>query len=104
MEYFLKCGEQYAIDAETAKGRTMLTREEADSLLDESKNALVEMLCNMSHQIDMLNDKLTANDEEIERMKAIIEEAIKKPMGVEPHSWSDYKMEKSKCMLINIKG
>ena len=24
MEYFLKCGEQYAIDAETAKGHQMI--------------------------------------------------------------------------------
>lgn len=48
----------------------MLAREEADNLLDESKNELVEMLCNMSDQIDMLNDKLTDKDEEIERLKA----------------------------------
>ena len=40
----------------------MLTRKEADNLLDESKNELVEMLCNMSYQIDMLNDKLKAKD------------------------------------------
>ena len=46
----------------------MLTREEADNLLDESKNELVEMLCNMSYQIDMLNDKLKAKDKEIERL------------------------------------
>ena len=31
---------------------------------------------------------------EIEKLKTIIEEAIRKPMGVEPHSWSDYKMQK----------
>ena len=31
---------------------------------------------------------------EIEKLKTIIEEAIRKPMGVEPHSWSDYKMLK----------
>ena len=35
-----------------------------------------------------------AKDEEIEKLKSIIEEAIRKPMGVEPHSWSDYKMLK----------
>lgn len=32
--------------------------------------------------------------EEIEKLKTIIEEAIRKPMGVEPHSWSDYKILK----------
>ena len=68
----------------------MLTREQADNLLDESKNELVEMLCNMSYQIDMLNDKLKANDEEIERLKKAIdtsieeiEYAIKKPQYTE---------------------
>ena len=40
--------------------------------------------------------QLKAKDEEIERLKAIAEEAIKKPMGVQPHSWSDYKMKDNK--------
>ena len=40
--------------------------------------------------------QLKAKDEEIEMLKAIVEEAIKKPMGVEPHSWSDYKMKDNK--------
>ena len=38
--------------------------------------------------------RVKAKDEEIEKLKSIIEEAIRKPMGVEPHSWSDYKMLK----------
>ena len=37
------------------------------------------------HSIE-LNEVVKAKDEEIERLKAIVEEAIKKPMGVEPHS------------------
>lgn len=60
-------------------------------------NPLIEIHNGIIDQI--FNDheaQLKAKDEEIERLKAIIEEAIKKPMGVEPHFWSDYKMEKSK--------
>lgn len=38
--------------------------------------------------------QLKAKDEEIELLKFIVEESIKKPMGVEPHSWSNYKMLK----------
>ena len=40
--------------------------------------------------------RVKAKDEEIEKLKSIIEEAIRKPMGVEPNSWSDYKMQKDK--------
>ena len=38
--------------------------------------------------------QLKAKDEEIELLKFIVEESIKKPMGVEPNSWSNYKMLK----------
>ena len=38
---------------------------------------------------------------EIEKLKTIIEEAIRKPMGVEPHSWSDYKMQKDNTWVSN---
>ena len=46
--------------------------------------------------IDLDNKEklLKVKDEEIEKLKLIVEEAIRKPMGVEPHSWSDYKMLK----------
>ena len=37
---------------------------------------------------------IKAKDDEIELLKFIVEESIKKPMGVEPHSWSNYKMIK----------
>ena len=37
--------------------------------------------------------QMKSKNEEIERLKAIVEEAIRKPMGVEPHSWSDYKIK-----------
>ena len=39
--------------------------------------------------------QLKAKDEEIELLKSIVEEAIRKPMGIEPHSWSDYKIKKA---------
>lgn len=48
--------------------------------------------------IKSLEAQLKAKDDEIELLKFIVEESIKKPMGVEPHSWSDYKMSKDrKC-------
>ena len=45
---------------------------------------------------DNFGEKLQDKDDEIELLKFIVEEAIKKPMGVEPHSWSDYKMLRGK--------
>ena len=46
--------------------------------------------------IDLDNKEklLKVKDKEIEKLKLIVEEAIRKPIGVEPHSWSDYKMLK----------
>lgn len=38
--------------------------------------------------------RVKTKDDEIEKLKSIIEEAIRKPMGVEPNSWSDYKILK----------
>ena len=38
--------------------------------------------------------QIEEKDKEIEKLSSIVEEAIRKPMGVEPHSWSDYKMQK----------
>ena len=38
--------------------------------------------------------QLKAKDEEIELLKQCVEEAIKRPMGVEPSLYSDYKMLK----------
>ena len=72
----------------------MITKEEADGLENETPKELVDMLCTQSELIDLLKTQLKAKDEEIEKLKSIIEEAIRKPMGVEPHSWSDYKMLK----------
>ena len=37
---------------------------------------------------------LKAKDEEIALLKKCVEEAIKRPMGVEPSIYSDYKMSK----------
>lgn len=60
-----------------------------------SNNKLIQFYL---EQIKGLEAQLKAKDEEIERLKLIVEEAIRKPMGVEPHSWSDYKMLKdSEC-------
>ena len=66
---------------------------------DEIKDLQTAMIKLNEHYHTAKNElkvELKAKDEEIERLKAIIEEAIKKPMGVEPHSYSDYKMEKLK--------
>ena len=43
---------------------------------------------------DEFGEQLKDKDYEIELLKSIVEEAIRKPMGIEPHSWSDYKIKK----------
>ena len=53
----------------------MITKEDADNLLYESKEDLVDMLCTQSELIDDLYIKLKAKDEEIERLKAELEES-----------------------------
>ena len=45
---------------------------------------------------DEHGEQLQDKDYEIELLKSIVEEAIRKPMGIEPHSWSDYKMLRGK--------
>ena len=58
---------------------------------------LLESMCNLGLETQNKYSRIVkAKDKEIERLKTIVDEAIKKPMGVEPHSWSDYKMEKTK--------
>ena len=49
---------------------------------------------NLIEAINELREFVARKDEEIEKLKLIVEEAIRKPRGVEPHSWSDYKMLK----------
>ena len=49
---------------------------------------------NLNELMDFFIAQLKAKDDEIELLKFIVEESIKKPMGVEPHSWSNYKMLK----------
>ena len=44
---------------------------------------------------DEFGEQLKDKDYEIELLKSIVEEAIRKPMGIEPHSWSDYKIKKA---------
>ena len=80
-----------------------MTREEAkDKMLTESvqyKNGLrtvaLRKINNFIDKIfDEFGEQLKDKDYEIELLKSIVEEAIRKPMGIEPHSWSDYKMQK----------
>ena len=44
---------------------------------------------------DEFGEQLKDKDYEIELLKTIVEEEIRKPMGIEPHSWSDYKIKKA---------
>ena len=46
--------------------------------------------------IEQLKAQIKAKDEEIKLLKQCVEEAIKRPMGVEPSLYSDYKMLKDK--------
>ena len=48
----------------------MISKDDADNLLYESKENLVDMLCTQSELVDDLYIKLKAKDEEIERLKA----------------------------------
>ena len=79
-------------DAKALLGSTALLMFEHDgtSTLDGDKTL---------HIIDKIFDEheehLMDRDDEIELLKSIVEEAIRKPMGIEPHSWSDYKIKKA---------
>ena len=47
----------------------MITKEDADNLLYESKEDLVDMLCTQSELIDDLYSQLKKRDEEIEMLQ-----------------------------------
>lgn len=74
-----------------------MTREEAKKNIDNI-DFLYFKIDIVNYVIDKIFDEfgeqLQDKDDEIELLKSIVEEAIRKPMGVEPHSWSDYKMQK----------
>ena len=74
-----------------------MTREEAKNSIDEI-DFLTWQIDIINNTIDQIFDEheaqLKAKDEEIELLKQCVEEAIKRPMGVEPSLYSDYKMLK----------
>ena len=61
-----------------------------------NSKSLEEKVARLKISNNKLREIVKNKDKEIEKLKAIVEEAIRKPMGVEPHSWSDYKMLKDK--------
>ena len=52
----------------------MITKEDAENLLYESKENLVDMLCTQSELVDDLYSQLKKRDEEIERLKASVKQ------------------------------
>ena len=71
----------------------MMTRNEAKNLIIRN-NAEWVWYETIDKIFDEFGEKLQDKDDEIELLKSIVEEAIRKPMGIEPHSWSNYKMLK----------
>ena len=57
-----------------AKEKKMISKDDADNLLYESKENLVDSLCTQSELIDDLYSQLKQRDEEIERLKAGIKQ------------------------------
>ena len=53
----------------------MITKEDADNLLYESKENLVDSLCTQSELIDDLYSQLKKRDEEIEMLKASVKQS-----------------------------
>ena len=74
-----------------------MTKEEAkDTVINYALGQKINNSINtMENLIDKIFDEheaqLKAKDEEIELLKQCVEEAIKRPMGVEPNIYSDYK-------------
>ena len=52
----------------------VITKEDADNLLYESKENLVDSLCTQSELIDDLYSQLKQRDDEIERLKASVKQ------------------------------
>lgn len=67
-----------------------------DEYEKELKQAYIDGSNSNNGLIKFYLKQIEEKDKEIEKLRSIVEEAIRKPMGVEPHSWSDYKMIKAK--------
>lgn len=70
-----------------------------EKLLDEHEEELKQAYIDGSNSnnglIKFYLKQIEEKDKEIEKLISIVEEAIRKPMGIEPHSWSDYKIKKA---------
>ena len=90
------------LDIKTAKEMVNIIYNEHEAQLKVKDEDLKLAMDLSEHMLDELKTErgikeylakgLKAKNDEIELLKFIVEESIKKPMGVEPHSWSDYKM------------
>ena len=58
----------------------MITKEDAENLLYESKENLVDMLCTQSELVDDLYSQLKKRDEEIERLKVELKRDLNEPL------------------------
>lgn len=58
----------------------MISKDDADNLLYESKEDLVDMLCTQSELIDDLYSQLKKRDEEIERLKVKLKRDLNEPL------------------------
>ena len=61
----------------------------------ELKQAYIDGSNSNNGLIKFYLKQIEEKDKEIEKLISIVEEAIRKPMGIEPHSWSDYKIKKA---------
>ena len=86
---------QIAIDKQSKRAKALKQL----SLEKDEEIAIAKSRHKLEHERYLIFEAIVKEkDEEIEKLKLIVEEAIRKPMGVEPHSWSDYKMLKdNKC-------
>ena len=58
----------------------MISKDDAENLLYESKENLVDMLCIQSELIDDLYSQLKKRDEEIERLKVKLKRDLNEPL------------------------
>ena len=84
-------------------GKHINSLKKADEVIDkifdeheaELKQAYIDGSNSNNGLIKFYLKQIEEKDKEIEKLISIVEEAIRKPMGVEPHSWSDYKIKKA---------
>ena len=58
----------------------MISKDDADNLLYESKENLVDSLCTQSELIDDLYSQLKQRDDEIERLKVKLKRDLNEPL------------------------